>query len=345
MADEKNNQTTDNGSNYNPLAEPVVERDYSTPEINFNDQAPIDEPLFATTDAPLIETAPDVRDQQKPEDTTSPAANAATNDLNDKDKKIAAQTATKVMLDGYGKFWGFAGRLAKISERKLGKEIRNGNINERLMLPVDTGSGPQEISLQSFVQAYNGSIDEALSVDEDFVKEISPVLTRVLMKRGIGMTDEQLLLWILGKDVAVKLQIGFQFMQNSKDMMATFREMSPTADYGHQTQQNAPHKETVDPVNANTKTQADEDYISRAETKHAGPEKTEPEVKTNDFVDNATPEPEFHVSNVVSKEDTGFAEAEVLPGVPIFGNVDNEELENVAEQMVNASRRTRGKKK
>jgi hypothetical protein len=83
-----------------------------------------------------------------------------------------------------------------------------GKLDLSMQIPVtDTGD---TMSVGEFVAQYNEQSANALEYDKEFGYKVRPAMIRVFMKRGWGMTDEQFLLYMFGKDIAVKVGIMFQ---------------------------------------------------------------------------------------------------------------------------------------
>jgi len=73
----------------------------------------------------------------------------------------------------------------------------------------------QALSVFDFVNNYNKQVGEALTVEEDFVEKVRPIMIRVAEKRGLGMTDEQNLMVLFGKDI---LEKGMQVVSFKKSL-------------------------------------------------------------------------------------------------------------------------------
>jgi hypothetical protein len=66
------------------------------------------------------------------------------------------------------------------------------------------------VPMGEFIQEYNEQAEGILTVTPEFEEAVMQPLTRVLAKKGAGMSDEQFLMFMFGQDV---LQKGFQFKQ------------------------------------------------------------------------------------------------------------------------------------
>jgi len=210
------NNTTD----YNPLGESVKERSYTKPNIDgANLGADIDEPVFAP---------PSFEDMQEPTGFEAaeeqPFANPAMNDLDDKDKKYATEQMVDTVLDGYEKITGLANNLVQIKDRKIQEMVSKGEIDPRTRIPIDASGN--SITISEFVQDYNEQTAEAIQTTPEFKKKVRPAMVRVFEKRGIGMTDEQFLMYMFGTDMVQKGAVVFSLRNNMQNMMNMMKEMS-----------------------------------------------------------------------------------------------------------------------
>lgn len=118
---------------------------------------------------------------------------------------------------------GLANNGLKISERKLNQLQAEGEINLNAMISYEYG---KTIRAGEFFQLYNQQVSNVLTVSEEFKEEVTPVLERVLAKRGIGLTDEQYLIYAFGKDIAAKSILFFQHRGTLNHMLETIKAAS-----------------------------------------------------------------------------------------------------------------------
>lgn len=233
------------GADFNPLQESVIQRDYTRPKVTLNDVTPIDEPTFTS---PSFEELDKNYQQQlgaeqpaAEEDTRkvwgadAPAGsgNPYQEPLDKKEQKLASQAMVDAILDGYSGLKHFSNKLIALDKNKIEKLIRNGEISGNIMIPVDGGQVP----LMQYVEMYNEETKNTIHVSDDFKEKVAPVLLRVLMKRNIGMTDEQLLAYYFGTDIVVS---GFQIMQlrnQNNAILSQLKEMNATQGAAKQTTQ------------------------------------------------------------------------------------------------------------
>lgn len=208
---------------YNPLDEPVNEKPYTNPNVNtsgINLNTPIEEPRFSP---PPIE-------QKKTETQEKPPKpeplNPEMKNLGKKDTEMAASHMAKMIIQGYEWVHTLANKGLKVSEKKLNRLQSDGEINLNAMIDYDYG---KKIRAGDFFIEYNSQVENLLQVSPEFKEEVTPILEKVLAKRGIGMTDEQMLMFLFGKDIAAKTMIFFQQKTMVNMMISSIKEATTSA--------------------------------------------------------------------------------------------------------------------
>jgi hypothetical protein len=222
---------------YNPFAESVVERDYATPKPASGLVDEIEEPSFVP---PSYEDI--ISDRQEAEamgandsfDNPFDNPNPAMNDLDNKDKKIACESLVDTVLDAYEQAHKYAQYVVKVDEETLMQKQAQGKLDLSMTIPVtETGD---TMSVAEFVAQYNEQSANALQYDKEFGYKVRPAMIRVFMKRGWGMTDEQFLLYMFGKDIAIKVGIMFQLKKTINGTLDTlekvYKRQNPNAGRG-----------------------------------------------------------------------------------------------------------------
>jgi len=213
-------------SDFNPFAESVVERDYSTPQMASGVVEDIEEPQFVPPSYEDIvnERNNEGQEEMEVEDTGNPFdnPNPALNDLDAKDKKIACESLVDTFLDGYEQLHKYAQYVVKVDEDELLQRHQAGKIDLRERIPVDENG--TEMSVSEFVGQYNEQSVEALQYDKEFGYKVRPAMVRVFMKKGWGMSDEQTLLYYFGKDIAIKVGIMFQLKKTINTTLETLEK-------------------------------------------------------------------------------------------------------------------------
>ena len=110
--------------------------------------------------------------------------------------------------------------------RRLKKMYAEGEINPGIQIPID-GAG-NTVSVDEFVQEFNSQTSEAIKTTPEFKETVRPAMVRVFEKRGIGMTDEQFLLYHFGVDLATKSITIFALRRQMSSIFDMLRDMSGT---------------------------------------------------------------------------------------------------------------------
>ena len=88
-----------------------------------------------------------------------------------------------------------------MKEGQLLQMQSEGKLDLQMPIPV---SADERVGVIDFVQSYNSQIDEAMEVTDEFKDSVRDPMTRIFEKKGVGMTDEQFLLVMFGKDIITK---------------------------------------------------------------------------------------------------------------------------------------------
>jgi hypothetical protein len=214
---------------YNPFIDVVNEKPYTQMSVNVGTNqigTNIPEPIFSPNTISSNENPYSMLNDdfgssfggaQKPNAPINPAMN----NLPDADSKMGAEHMAKLIVDGYEQLHQFANKGLQIPERKLRKLEAEGEIDLSVEIPYDYG---KSITAGDFIKEFNEQNKDTLTVTKEFKKEVTPVLTRVLQKRGAGLTDEQYLAYLFGKDILVKGVIFNQIRGTSNDMINVIKE-------------------------------------------------------------------------------------------------------------------------
>jgi len=210
-------------NDYNPFADAVVERDYSTPKTASGVTEEIEEPSFVP---PSYEDIVSERNQAdeiaSQQDSPFSNPNPAMNELDEREKRIACESLVDTCLDAYEQAHRFAQHIIKVDEEDLLQRQAEGKIDLSTQIPYsETG---ETMSVGEFIGQYNEQSSNALKYDKEFGVKVRPAMIRVFIKRGWGMTDEQFLLYMFGKDIAIKLGMMYQLNKTIKSTLATFEK-------------------------------------------------------------------------------------------------------------------------
>ena len=229
---------TPSPANYNPFLEQVTERPYSTVNVGVTQEqlkGAIPEPVYSpfsvdSNENPYNMLGGDGQPSGGGQKRESAPFNPMMNDVSDGDKKMGAQHMAKLLVDGYEQLHVFGNKALQVPERKIRKLEKEGLIDLSIPIPYEYG---KTITAGEFLQDYNEQNKDALTVSREFKKEVTPVLTRVLEKRGAGLTDEQYLGFLVGKDLVVKLVIVAQMRSTMNDMINVIKDYTAATRAGN----------------------------------------------------------------------------------------------------------------
>jgi hypothetical protein len=212
---EVNDYNVESNPDFSPFDEPVKERDYTKPKVDTSNlEAELKEPVF---EAPTFNDFEDDEVEEKP-------FNPSYNELGNKEKEMGAEMIADVVIDGYSRLKKGMGSLSSISENKLEREFAEGNINPNIELPIDENGNTA--SIREFVKEFNETSKEAFDTPEDFKDKLKAPLIRVFKKRGVGMTDEQLILYYVGTDFATAGITAFGLRKSADGILKQLREQT-----------------------------------------------------------------------------------------------------------------------
>ena len=240
---------------YNPFISPVSEKPYSQINVEVSQDkmyAPIPEPVVQGASVSGSENAYNMLNNDMgmggaPSGNAGAAPfNPAMNKLSDKDTKMGAEHLSGLILDGYEQLHEFGNKWLQISQKKIRKMQAEGEIDLSVQIPYDYG---QTLTAGEFIETFNEQNKDALSVTKEFKKEVKPILTRVLAKHGAGLTDEQMLMFLFGKDIFVKGIIVYQIKSTTNEMLNVIKEYTTALreNGGIVTPQQAASQETPKP--------------------------------------------------------------------------------------------------
>lgn len=205
---------------FNPLDDAVAEKEYTKHNVKVNPKdfaTDIPEPSFMPP--PMMGMMQEEEKTKKPQEPFNPQLN----DLPKKDKHDASAKMAEMIISGYKFGNQLLDNALLFNERKIAKMQQKGEIDLGVEIPL---SPSVTMTAGEFIQDYNEQTKGSITVTKEFEEEVTPVLTRVLEKRGIGLTDEQLLIYLFGKDMLVKGFIVTQSLAVKKDMLNMLKEAS-----------------------------------------------------------------------------------------------------------------------
>jgi hypothetical protein len=310
---------------FSPLDAPVKQRSYTKHKIYADsDVVPeLEEPTFqAPNFSDFDEETSEEKEPAKP-------FNEAFSELDGKEKTMGAEMMAEMTLDIYEKGCGFLGKLPEISESKLDQLIADGEIDPNIELPTESGN----IGVKDFAVEYNSSIKDAFEVSDDFKNNVRPPLIRVFKKRGIGMTDEQLLAYYFITDLGTKTAQAFMLRKTSKNILDSLKENTNAIRESRTTRPNNPNPTPTAPQREQSVDYYEE--VSEAKEEVIRRPKSKPKTNLEEQLQYFEPEEENTVfANL--KDNGGFKEEYEEPsGMPQFGDKDIlSKLEKLSEEPV-----------
>jgi len=149
------------------------------------------------------------------------AFNPSMNGMPAAEKKMGAEQLAKLLVDGYEQLNLFANKGLQISAKRIRKLEADGEIDLGVQVPYAHG---QTMSAGEFVETINEQNKDTFTVSKEFKREITPPLVRILEKRGAGLTDEQYVAYIVGKDVVIKGFIAFQVRNTLNEAIEVIKQ-------------------------------------------------------------------------------------------------------------------------
>jgi hypothetical protein len=200
---------------FSPLDAPVKQRSYTQHHIaDAQVLGDLEEPTFQPP------SFNDFDKEEGGEPEPERPFNQSYSELDGKEKTMGAKMMAEMTLDLYEKGCGLLGKLPEISEGNLDRLIAEGEIDANIEIPTEAGS----LGVKDFAREYNDSIKDAFSVSDEFKEKVKPPLERVFKKRGIGMTDEQLLMYYFATDFGAKGVQAFMLRKTATGIIDSLKE-------------------------------------------------------------------------------------------------------------------------
>jgi hypothetical protein len=315
---------------WTPFQEPVIQRDY-TKGYSSNEPItdPLAEPVFTAPNLEDFDDEDEVAEQEgassaAPKEESKPF-NPAYSELGNKEKAMGADAMCDVALDGYGKLWGWLGKFATVSDKKLDKEFAEGNINPRAELPIDEYGNTAPV--REYFKEMANETQGAFEVSDQFKEDIRPPLKRVFMKKGIGMTDENMILYYVVTDSAPKLYVLQQVARSNNQILNALREQTQAF--------KSPPPAPTAPINDDPKSNANDEAakdFSQREFSEAG------ETQTTENVDD----PIIMDDDIIVESAKGFQDTPVHSKMSEFNNKELlEDMQKLADREAAQAKKTK----
>lgn len=302
---------------FSPLDAPVKQRAYTQHHVaDAQVIGELEEPTFAPP------SFNDFEDGDGGEPEPERPFNQAYSELDGKEKTMGAKMMVEMTLDLYEKGCGFLGKLPEISEGKLDRLISEGEIDPNIQIPTEAG----ELGVKEFAREYNDSIKDAFAVSDDFKEKVRPPLERVFKKRGIGMTDEQLLLYYFGMDLGTKGVQAFMLKKTANSIVDSLRENTLAIREQNYATRPKPQEQEVkyEPRTEPVKSEEYTENISEAiQEEVPTPKRKRPATNLDEQVEFFEPEEvESGVFSVLNDNGGFKAESKTADNMPTFGDAD-----------------------
>lgn len=307
-------------NDFSPLDAPVKERSYTQHHV-------ADAQVFEDLQEPTFQP-PSFNDFEDGEAEAEPDRpfNQAYSELDGKEKTMGAKMMVEMTLDLYEKGCGLLGKLPEISEGKLDRLIAEGEIDPSIEIPTEAGN----LGVKDFAREYNDSIKDAFSVSDEFKEKVKPPLERVFKKRGIGMTDEQLLMYYFATDIGAKGVQAFMLKKTANGILESLKE-NTLAIREQNTYRQAPRpqeQEVKYEPTTQSKTTSDEfteniSDVVQQEVVVERPKRKRPANNLDEQVEFFEPEEVENGVYSVLNDKGGFkAESKTADNMPTFGDAD-----------------------
>lgn len=314
---------------YSPLSENVQEKRYAaqTEDVKNNviPEAQFVPPSFAEKeDFFAIEDEKNGTNHKPPIQPSykhSPIHDEPVNQLSDIDKKRAAEAMASTFIQGYSLLCKQGAKWVMIKPGRVTKLIREGKINPDILYYAP---GNVQATAPEIIQAYNNEMSEIMEVSEDFVDQVRPLLVRIFTKRGIGMSDEAQLCWIVGQDVFMKGSMLLSIKKQSNDFIKSFStgvNNSPLEDHGLENEAHDESRSTSQPE------KEDDYYSGKVKSNSNKPI----DLIQEDIYGNKDDYISDHEENPLKKNDYLNNDVIQEKEAPLFGNPNNDMLDKIDE--------------
>lgn len=234
---------------FNPLSEEVDEKSYSGPAAQPGDTSlpDIPEPTYSTP-PPEISSTPVAETGKAQAKKEPPPANPGLADASQPEKSESAEHMMQFAWSMLDKVYEGMNGLLKISDKKINKEERAGNIDTSIQVSYKGGV----YTIREMFDDMNHQADGLLKVEPEFKEEMHPLLVAELSKAGHGMTPKQRIMFGFGAKIASDAFIAFRFLSARKEAFAFAKEMKIlTAQGGGYAQQASTQQQAPAPAPEN----------------------------------------------------------------------------------------------
>lgn len=178
--------------NYNPFADPIIERSYNQ-----------------TDGSSAVSESEDEDGLELEESKGDPLS-----DLPPHTKRRTAEQTADTLLKGYAKIAPMPFKWwAKFPESKIEKMAFNGEID----LSIEVSEG---VTFDEYMKQTNEQLDEIFEVDEDTLNDIREPLIEVLMEQNMELTPAQRLMAAVFSHVMQMITVAYKLSQQNNRILS-----------------------------------------------------------------------------------------------------------------------------
>lgn len=228
----KSNEAAKTSETYSRFHEPVNEKPGLSNRVAVSDSSLLDKPIDEVhfTPPPIEKEMHPLGQQQnakgeqaKTQSQSDKGPDKSTlfhdpniQDLPPSEKAQAAEQLANLILNGYQKLHDWANKKVQISEKKIMKLLKEGKLDLQAQVPYELD---QWITIGEFIKEFNAEYGQLFIIDPQWRAAILPPLIRILQKRGMGMSDEMYVGWMLAQDVGSKVFMAVEAFNKTNSVL------------------------------------------------------------------------------------------------------------------------------
>ncbi len=151
--------------------------------------------------------------------------NPGFDDMPENQQDDSALLTATAFVDAYAEAKMIFPTLIAISERKLKKLDKAGEIDLEMLIRVSRTS-TQQITLLAYVKQFNEKITTPFKTSEEFKENVIPLLAEILKKKGIALSPEQLLMYYVGMDMMGTIKAAVIAAGERREMLDNLKELT-----------------------------------------------------------------------------------------------------------------------
>jgi hypothetical protein len=156
--------------------------------------------------------------------TSEPKFNQDFDNLPEEEQEAGAEIAADMIIGAYVTVTGMGYKVVEISEKKLIKMEQNGEIDLRTPIPISPNNN-RKTTILDITRQHNERLKPTFETSPETIAAAKPVLVSILKKKGVALSPEHQLMYIVGMDLFGKGVALFQGLQVSKELLNTMREV------------------------------------------------------------------------------------------------------------------------